>query len=80
MSRTWRVKDTAVPRPIEALIHIDALAHNLQRARQAAPDSRVWAVLKANAYGHGIERSAGAGRSCCWKGLSKRATWSCARA
>jgi alanine racemase len=24
--------------------------------RQAAPDARVWAVVKANAYGHGIER------------------------
>ena len=46
-----------MPRPIEALIHTDALAHNLARARQAAPDSRVWAVVKANAYGHGIERA-----------------------
>ncbi len=46
-----------MPRPIEALIHVDALAHNLQRARRAAPDARVWAVVKANAYGHGIERA-----------------------
>jgi alanine racemase len=46
-----------VPRPIEALIHTDALARNLERARQAAPDARVWAVVKANAYGHGIERA-----------------------
>jgi alanine racemase len=45
-----------MPRPIEALIHLDALAHNLRRARQAAPDARLWAVVKANAYGHGIER------------------------
>ncbi|MED5620602.1 alanine racemase [Ideonella sp. BN130291] len=45
-----------MPRPIEALIHTDALAHNLRRARQAAPDARVWAVVKADAYGHGIER------------------------
>ena len=45
-----------MPRPIEALVHADALAHNLSRARAAAPDSRVWAVVKANAYGHGIER------------------------
>lgn len=45
-----------MPRPLEALIHPDALAHNLQRARQAAPDAQVWAVIKANAYGHGIER------------------------
>ena len=45
-----------MPRPIEALIHTAALAHNLARARTAAPDARVWAVVKANAYGHGIER------------------------
>ena len=46
-----------MPRPIEALIHTAALAHNLARARAAAPDARVWAVVKANAYGHGIERA-----------------------
>ena len=46
-----------MPRPIEALIHQDALTHNLARARAAAPDARVWAVVKADAYGHGIERA-----------------------
>ena len=46
-----------MPRPIEALIHTEALAHNLARARRAAPDARIWAVVKANAYGHGIERA-----------------------
>ncbi len=46
-----------MPRPIEAVIHPAALAHNLQRAREQAPDARVWAVVKANAYGHGIERA-----------------------
>jgi alanine racemase len=45
-----------MPRPIEALIHRHALVHNLQRARAAARGARVWAVVKANAYGHGIER------------------------
>jgi len=45
-----------MPRPIEALIHHDALAHNLARARELALGARVWAVVKANAYGHGIER------------------------
>ncbi|HSI47841.1 MAG TPA: alanine racemase [Ideonella sp.] len=45
-----------MPRPIEALIHPDALSHNIGRARELAPDARVWAVVKANAYGHGIER------------------------
>ncbi|HWH82624.1 MAG TPA: alanine racemase [Burkholderiaceae bacterium] len=46
-----------MPRPVEALIHTDALAHNLARARAAAPGARAWAVVKANAYGHGIERA-----------------------
>jgi alanine racemase len=46
-----------MPRPIQALIHTNALAHNLARARSAAPDARIWAVVKANAYGHGIERA-----------------------
>ena len=46
-----------MPRPIEALIHTAALAHNLARARARAGDARVWAVVKANAYGHGIERA-----------------------
>ncbi len=45
-----------MPRPIEALIHTDALAYNLARARTQAPDARIWAVVKANAYGHGLER------------------------
>jgi len=43
-----------MPRPIEALIHTDALAHNLVRARRMAPDAKVWAVVKADAYGHRI--------------------------
>jgi len=45
-----------MPRPIQATIHTAALRHNLARARLAAPDAQVWAVVKANAYGHGIER------------------------
>jgi alanine racemase len=46
-----------MPRPIEALVHTAALAHNLGVARRHAGDARVWAVVKANAYGHGIERA-----------------------
>ncbi len=45
-----------MPRPIEATIHLPALRHNLSVARQAVPDARVWAVLKADAYGHGVQR------------------------
>ena len=46
-----------MPRPIQATIHTDALKHNLHRASLAAPDAKVWAIVKANAYGHGIERA-----------------------
>ena len=35
-------------------IDSDALQHNLQRVKQFAPASRVMAVIKANAYGHGV--------------------------
>ena len=45
-----------MPRPITAVIHHDALQNNLSIAREMAPDSQVFAVVKANAYGHGIER------------------------
>ena len=38
-----------MPRPILATVHPEALRHNLQRARDCAPDARVWAVVKANA-------------------------------
>ena len=46
-----------MPRPILATIHTAAFTHNLARVRAAAPDARVWAIVKANAYGHGIERA-----------------------
>lgn len=45
-----------MPRPIAATVHTEALRHNLAQARLAAGDARVWAVVKANAYGHGIAR------------------------
>ena len=45
-----------MPRPIHATVHTEALRHNLARMRRAAGDSRVWGIVKANAYGHGIER------------------------
>ncbi|MEN3364822.1 MAG: alanine racemase [Burkholderiales bacterium] len=32
------------------------MRHNLAVAKKHAPDSKVWAVVKANAYGHGLER------------------------
>ncbi len=42
-------------RPICALIDCEAARHNLQRIRAMAPETKIMAVVKANAYGHGIE-------------------------
>jgi alanine racemase len=39
---------------VSATIDTGALRHNLQVVRQRAPRSRVMAVIKANAYGHGL--------------------------
>ena len=39
---------------VSATIDTDALRHNLQIIRRCAPRSRVMAVIKANAYGHGL--------------------------
>ncbi|WP_459614683.1 alanine racemase [Bordetella sp. 2513F-2] len=55
-----------MPRPISASISLSALRHNLAAVRQhldraaqaaATPPASIWAVIKANAYGHGIERA-----------------------
>jgi alanine racemase len=45
-----------MPRPISATIHTAALANNLSVVRRFAGPSKVWAVVKANAYGHGLAR------------------------
>jgi alanine racemase len=47
-----------MPRPIKATISLDALRHNLSVVRRHAPRARVFAVIKANAYGHGVMRAA----------------------
>ena len=41
-----------------ALIRLGALKHNLRVIRDASPGAKVMAVIKANAYGHGMERVA----------------------
>jgi alanine racemase len=43
-------------RPIQASISATALRENYRAAKLAAPGSQVLAVVKANAYGHGVER------------------------
>ena len=47
-----------MPRRTLATVRLSALAHNLSRVRELAPDSRIWAVVKANAYGHGLNQAA----------------------
>jgi alanine racemase len=47
-----------MPRPIRAKISAGALAHNFLVAKAYAGGAKLWAVIKANAYGHGIERAA----------------------
>ncbi len=42
----------------KALIDHAALRHNLQRVRDTASQSKIWSVIKANAYGHGMRRAA----------------------
>ena len=45
-------------RPARACINLQALQHNFSRVQQAAPHSKIMAIIKANAYGHGLVRMA----------------------
>lgn len=47
-------------RPIRAIIRRSALRANFELARRIAPQARPLAVIKANAYGHGLLRAAAA--------------------
>lgn len=42
----------SIPR-VTATVDLSAVRHNLQRVREYAPQSRVMAAIKADAYGHG---------------------------
>lgn len=46
-----------MPRPISAVIDLPAMRRNLAQARRHARARFVWAVVKANAYGHGLQRA-----------------------
>lgn len=50
-------------RPIVATMDLAALASNLTIVRRYAPQTRVWSVVKANGYGHGL--------NIIWQGLQK---------
>ena len=45
-------------RPARVVINLGALHHNLARVRELSPKSRIMAIVKADAYGHGITRVA----------------------
>ena len=43
-------------RPLHAQVSLPALRSNLARVRELAPETQVLAVVKADAYGHGLEQ------------------------
>ncbi|CNE07922.1 catabolic alanine racemase DadX [Yersinia kristensenii] len=51
-----------MPRPISASLNLSALHHNLSLIRRHVGTAKIWSVVKANAYGHGLAR--------IWSGLS----------
>ncbi len=55
------------------------MQHNLQQIRRMAPESAIMAMVKSNAYGHGLERIAaalqnadGLGVACLEEGMRLR--------
>jgi alanine racemase len=51
--RPRRAAPADAVRPTRAEINLEALRHNLRVVRKYAGGARVWAVIKADAYGHG---------------------------
>lgn len=45
-------------RAVDARIDLSAIRHNLRQVRVAAPKTKIIAIIKANAYGHGLVRAA----------------------
>ena len=43
-----------MPRHTRAIIHLDHIRHNYEQANRFAPKSKNMAIIKANAYGHGM--------------------------
>ena len=49
-------------RPTQITIHLAALRHNVQQIRKIAPTASILAMVKSNAYGHGLQRVASGGQ------------------
>lgn len=47
-----------MPRPTYATLDFSALANNHKRVRTRVDNAKIWSVVKANAYGHGLLRTA----------------------
>jgi len=45
-------------RPARVVIDLEAVQSNLQTVKRYAPDQKIMAIIKADAYGHGLERIA----------------------
>src|SRR5438552_17724835 len=66
-------------RPTQITIDLAALAHNFQQIKKIAPGAKIMAMVKSNAYGHGIIKIAKAlpnadalGVACSEEGLMLR--------
>ena len=42
-------------RPAKLIIHTNSFKHNLNVIRGISEDAKIWACVKAGAYGHGME-------------------------
>src|SRR5215831_8028984 len=51
--RPRRAAPADAVRPTRAEVNLEALRHNLRVVKRHAASARVWAVLKADGYGHG---------------------------
>ena len=67
-------------RSARIILHPQALQHNLQQVRMVAPNTKILAVIKANAYGHGmlevatiLDRADGYAVACIPEGIELRA-------
>ena len=50
--------DSIVLRPTVIEVDLDALRHNVSQVRKLVGSARIMATVKANAYGHGLIRTA----------------------
>ena len=49
-----------MPRPTTAIIDLSSIEHNFNVIKKHCPKSKIYSVVKSNAYGHGVEKVVGA--------------------